>query len=192
MTIRVLKKNRRAFDGIVEAAADHNEPEDGVESPGNHRSANAALDQYIAYVNTAEANISRRGQTNRFYQTVTTSFAAVIALLVSNNLPERATSGWGLTIILGLSGFLLFILGRLWAGQLLQHRRLSSSKYAVLHEMEKHLPFSPFKAETEFYNEKRWRFGMVASESIMPLVLSLIGLLLVILAVLLAPAVAIL
>ena len=129
---------------------------------------------YNTFVNTAERAIESRLVANRFYM----SASGAVFLLFS----FLATEGPSLTpptdrvvmcgLLLALSAVQLF-----WATSILAARRLSSSKYAVIQEIEaEHLPIGPFTREWRIYKSKpRSWFTQTRIELTFPIVLGIVS-----------------
>jgi hypothetical protein len=99
------------------------------------------LEQYKIYFESADRISSRRQSANSFFVTINT---ALIALTGYVCLGSDAAHGpyW----LVGLSGV---ILSYMWYRLIRSYRDLNTAKFKVIHEIESHLPISPFDAEWE-------------------------------------------
>ncbi|KAF0232542.1 MAG: hypothetical protein FD177_2429 [Desulfovibrionaceae bacterium] len=122
------------------------------------------VEQYKEYVKSADNLSSRRGQDNKYYITVLSSFVAGTFYLYSHQ--EFSHNKGELVTILGLLGLLLSLS---WKQRLISYRQLSSAKYKVLHDMEQHLGFPCFKDEWKHIlsAEKKYK-NLTSSEEKLP------------------------
>ena len=103
------------------------------------------LDQYKLYVEMADNISARRADSNQFYVKVLAALLAIIALAAklplgnSNAQVQRITN---LAIIM-----LALVLCVVWYVNIESYRQLNSGKFAIIHEMEKTLPFPCYDAE---------------------------------------------
>jgi len=105
---------------------------------------------YRLYVDTAERNIDRRIETNKFYLTLVAGIFVAYAFLLEGKLKTPPQSldlvstiaHWTLPV-------LLLIVSVTWFLALRTFRSISSAKYKVIGEMEGNLPYSPFGREWE-------------------------------------------
>ena len=143
------------------------------------QSLNTKLQIYFEYIKTAERNIDRRGETNRYFQTILAAVIGVMVFLAAGELKFLSIAS---TPVIGLAlaamGIIVFALGIFWGWQLEAHSRLSTIKYTILHMMEEDLPYTPFSREVEEFEARKWRFSMVSSEKWLPRLLTLLGLVL--------------
>lgn len=98
---------------------------------------NHLLEQYKLYVATTDKISDRRQTTNNFYLTLN---SAIFAL--SGYLSVTLKDFWILyTAILGI------LISIFWIQNINSYRQLNSSKFDIIHEMERYLPASIFKTE---------------------------------------------
>lgn len=100
------------------------------------------LEQYKKYLDMADKISDRRSSANTFFLTVNTGLISAFGLA---NLASQRTSKF-LFIAGGLAAILL---SYSWYRLIRAYRDLSSAKFNVIHEIEKHLPLRPFAAEWE-------------------------------------------
>lgn len=102
------------------------------------------LEQYKIFVEMADRNSERRGLTNKFYITILTGLLALTSWAVSNTVFCDFINALLLLIaILGL------ILCGIWFININSYKQMNQAKFAVIHEMEKHLPFPCYEREWE-------------------------------------------
>lgn len=129
---------------------------------------------YKTFVDTAERNIERRLQTNRYFFALTAALFVAYAFLLENRtkrLPDdleviHTIAFWTLPV-------LLLIISLSWYLAIRAFRSLSKAKYDVISRMEKELPQKPFLLEWEA-QEVKILTGTVI-EMIVPLVFGLIA-----------------
>jgi hypothetical protein len=103
---------------------------------------------YRLYVDTAERNIDRRIETNKFYLTLVAGIFVAYAFLLEGKLhtaPQsvdliHAIAHWTLPV-------LLLIVSVTWFLSLRTFRSISAAKYKVIGDMERLLPYDPFGKE---------------------------------------------
>lgn len=109
---------------------------------------NRLFDQYRIYVELMDKVVDRRHATNTLFLTtnsgLVTFFVAVIALLPDLGLPFEPLEIALLAFVIATCGIILSIL---WFFLIQNYRNLSSRKFAVIHELEEHLPTRLFAAE---------------------------------------------
>lgn len=96
------------------------------------------LDQYKLYVEMADRVSGRRLTANTYFLSVNTALLGYVAYIAKENTSYL----W----LLGLAGVALCWL---WFRIIRSYRDLNTSKFAVVHEIEKLLPLSPYAAEWE-------------------------------------------
>jgi hypothetical protein len=103
------------------------------------------LDQYKLYVEMADKVSARRADSNQFYVKVLSALLAIIALaakLPLGNSSAQIQKITNLAIIM-----LALVLCAVWYVNIESYRQLNSGKFAIIHEMEKTLPFPCYDAE---------------------------------------------
>lgn len=105
------------------------------------------LEQYKLYVEMADRISQRRDQSNRFYVTIVSALAAIVAVIARFGVPADADNG-ALSHIgflaIGLFGLALSIM---WLFNIRSYRALNSAKFAIINEIEKRLPFAGYTEE---------------------------------------------
>lgn len=134
------------------------------------------LDLLKAYLETAERNIDRRGETNRFFQAVFSGLIGVLVVASSGKLDFIIASNGdiNLPVVATLSAF-TGIMGWFWAGQLESHRELSEAKYAVITEIEDYLGIKIYTRENRYFEEQKWKYTMTNRELLPPRMLMIAG-----------------
>jgi hypothetical protein len=136
-------------------------------------SADRDTELYRLYVETAEKNIDRRMETNKFYLTLVAGIFVAYAFLLEGKLltaPQsvdlvHTIAHWTLPV-------LLLIVSVTWFLSLRTFRSISSAKFKVIGEMEGSLPYNPFGREWEARNRFLTGSGV---EVIVPVVFILIA-----------------
>ena len=101
------------------------------------------LRQYELMVNSACQVTAWRQTTNGFYLTVNTTLLAVATYLFGS---EQLT-----VQVISLIGIAIAIL---WRQNIEYHRKLNSSKFQVIHRIEKRLPMEIFRLEHEYFKRE--------------------------------------
>lgn len=136
----------------------------------------ALVDLYKLAVEMADRVSARRGTTNSFFITLQSALMAVLAFLVGDQ--HGAGPRWAPAVV-GVVGLVCSIT---WFVLLRSYRDLNRAKFAVITEMETHLPFALFASEwASLKNDpvKKWRqryaeFGAV--ERVIPWVFAALNL----------------
>lgn len=100
------------------------------------------LEQYKKYLEMADKISDRRAAANTFFLTVNTGL--ISAFGIANVIVQRTSK-----FLLIAGGFAAILLSYSWYRLIRAYRDLSTAKFYVVHEMEKHLPVRPFDAEWE-------------------------------------------
>jgi len=129
---------------------------------------------YRMFVDTAERNIDRRLQANRYFFTLVAAIFLAYSYLLEDR-PRRLSANAELPQIIATWAlpFLLLIVSVAWWLAIRAFRNLSRSKYNVIAQIEKDLPQRPFLQEWELHQTKFLSGTRV--EMIVPLVFSLIA-----------------
>ena len=108
------------------------------------------IEIYKIFVETAERNIDRRLQANRYFFTVIAGVFAAYAFLAEARAKGLANQ---FEIINSLAFVILptflSIISLSWFLAIRAFRSLSTAKYAVIHRLEQELPQKPFIQESE-------------------------------------------
>ena len=97
------------------------------------------LDQYKLYVEMVDRVSGRRLTANTYFLSVNTALLGYVAYIAKDS-----------TAYLWLLGSAGVALCWLWFRIIRSYRGLNTAKFAVIHEIEKLLPLSPYAAEWEF------------------------------------------
>ncbi len=102
------------------------------------------LEQYKLYVQSVENVSARRVASSSYLLTLNTALVALYGL-------QSASFGenWW-TLLVPIAGILV---SWLWGRIIKSHADLNSVKFALIHEMEQHLPAAPYKCEWRLANE---------------------------------------
>lgn len=105
------------------------------------------LEQYKLYVQSAEHVSARRLASSRLLLALNAGLAALYGIR-----PEGFESGWALSVpVLGI------VVSHLWSRIIRSHRELNSVKFALIHELEQHLPAAPYTCEWRLAEQGRGR-----------------------------------
>ena len=106
------------------------------------------LELYKTAVEMADRTSARRAGANSFFLTLNTALAAVVGIVSSarkppphSNLPLLDAFGLVVTAVAGI------VLAFVWWLLLRYYRRLNTSKFQVINQMEERLPVRPFTEE---------------------------------------------
>lgn len=129
----------------------------------------ALIEQYKIYVEMADRVSSRRGLTNTFFLTSNSAFVVLASPALSN---KPVSAPWVLLVLVALASQCA-----IWFSLLGSYRRLSSTKYRTVGQMEERLPARPWAAEwselgTGTGIRRYWRLGLL--ERWVPLVFLLV------------------
>lgn len=99
------------------------------------------LEQYKLYVEMADRISARRLTTNQYFLTVNTAIIGAYAIATAVGL-KRLEPQWAAFV--SLAGLILCYT---WRRLVQSHDQLNAGKFAVIHEMEKLLPYPLFERE---------------------------------------------
>ena len=103
------------------------------------------LEQYKLYVQSAEHVSARRLASSRLLLALNAGLAALYGIR-----PEGFESGWALSVpVLGI------VVSHLWSRIIRSHRELNRVKFALIHELEQHLPAAPYTCEWRLAEQGR-------------------------------------
>ncbi len=102
------------------------------------------IEQYKMYVEMADRVSARRADTNKFYISLLTALLAILLLVVEKNIFSSLQSLVFLAIAL-LGVALCFV----WIINIRSYSQLNTGKFAVIHDMEKKLPYACYDREWE-------------------------------------------
>jgi len=103
------------------------------------------LEQYKIYVGMANEVSERRSKTNSFF--LSANSFLITALGVLTNFKVSETMGFLWLYVSSAAGILFSIS---WLLLVRNYKQLNSSKYQVIHAMEKKLPSSPYGKEWQY------------------------------------------
>lgn len=133
------------------------------------------LDQYKICIEMADRISARRLIASNMYITICSALVVVFGIG-----PEKfgSASPYALRILILI---LLFIVSMLWLISIIYYRDLNSAKYAVINEIEKFLPRSPFTDEWILFKQMRnsrlgiWKGTLSNAETIIPISIMLLS-----------------
>lgn len=108
---------------------------------------NHLFEQYKLFIESIEKTSDRRQQANNYFITINTALISLIGLSFQINLFEN--SPW-LKILFAILGIVIcFVFYFL----IKSYKQLNTGKFAVIHEIEKHLPLALYKYEWQILGE---------------------------------------
>lgn len=122
-----------------------------TESAASTRSQDPTLllEQYKLYVEMADRVSSRRIEANKFYTSILSGILALVSIV---SVPLTVQS-----VVLAAVAVLGIALCVVWLVNIRSYRELNSLKFAVIHEMEAHLPFACYDREWEILRNGKGR-----------------------------------
>ena len=129
------------------------------------------FEQYKLYVESVEKTSDRRQHANNYFITINTALISLIGLSFQIKIFENLA---GVKSVLALVGIIICIV--FWY-LIRSYKQLNTGKFAVIHEIEKHLPLALYKYEWEVLgkgedNKKYYPFSHI--ELIIPWVFGII------------------
>ena len=112
-------------------------PEQGYESKEKYQAH--LFEQYRLYVEMADRISSRRQTANSYFLSINTALLGFVGYVGTKDSP-------GYLWLVAAAGITL---SYLWYRLIRSYRDLNAAKFKVVHEIEKHLPLSPYDAEWE-------------------------------------------
>jgi len=108
---------------------------------------NHLFEQYKLYVESIEKTSDRRQHANNYFITINTALISLIGLSFQIKIFENLA---GIKSVLAFVGIVIcFIFWHL----IRSYKQLNTGKFAVIHEIEKHLPLALYKYEWEILGE---------------------------------------
>lgn len=129
----------------------------------------AALNLYQVHANLTVMSELKRQQANQIYMAIVSAIIAACAVIASEQL-----SSFAIDALLAL----MILLNFAWAMTIQYHRRLSTSKFAMLLKLEKELPFQPFADEWKVFKDPKTRphaIELTKIERMVPIALSCVA-----------------
>jgi hypothetical protein len=102
------------------------------------------LEQWKVCVSMADEISKRRHGANAFFLSINTATIAFLGIVQAK--PDTHAVWF---VVAGLAGLTLSLA---WQRTIQSYRDLNTAKFAVIHEIEQHLPVRPFDAEWSFVN----------------------------------------
>lgn len=129
----------------------------------------AALNLYQVHANLTVMSELKRQQANQIYMAIVSAIIAACAVISSEQL-----SSFAIDAMLAL----MILLNFAWVMTIQYHRRLSTSKFAMLLKLEKELPFQPFADEWKVFKNPATRpraIELTKIERMVPIALSCVA-----------------
>jgi hypothetical protein len=133
------------------------------------------LEQYKLCIEMMDRTTTRRNQTNSFYTSLLSSLLAILAIATNKDVAQFQNIKFQAIAFLAVSilGILLCII---WYINIQSYKQLNSSKFKVISELEKQLPFACYNKEWEFLkNDSRYKgyLTQTSVERIVPFILAI-------------------
>ncbi len=96
---------------------------------------------YKTYLELTDRISARRQGANSFFLTINTALVGLVSYASFNTPPGAGIDSY---LLIGATGIFLCLL---WYRMIKSYRQLNSARFAVVHEIEKHLPLRPYDAE---------------------------------------------
>jgi hypothetical protein len=132
------------------------------------------LEQYKIYVEMVDRISSRRSQMNNFYITLLSGLLAVINAFTNNQIKQFKDGHFQQVSVLAVSLLGLFLCVS-WYANIQSYRKLSSSKFKVIFELERQLPFTCYENEWKLLKQDKRYQGYLTQtnlEEVLPIVLA--------------------
>jgi hypothetical protein len=129
------------------------------------------FEQYKLYIESVEKTSDRRQHANNYFITINTALISLIGLSFQIKLFENLA---GVKLVLAFVGIVICVI--FWY-LIRAYKQLNTGKFAVIHEIEQHLPLALYKHEWKVLgegkdNKKYYPFSHI--ESIIPWVFGVI------------------
>jgi hypothetical protein len=135
------------------------------------------LDIYKIYIEMADRISNRRQNANSFFLTINSAIIGFGGYVKTSKLNDN---NW----IIALAGIVLCYV---WYRLIRSYKDLNTGKYKVIHEIERHLPISPFDMEWELIGKgknSKLYLPFTRVESKIPIVFGIIHLITILLSIL--------
>ncbi|MDZ8257347.1 hypothetical protein [Nostoc sp. ChiQUE01b] len=131
------------------------------------------LEQYKLFIEMMDRNSSRRIQSNNFYISILSSLLAFIVLITNKDISQfKETKFQAIAFItVAILGIILCLV---WYVGIQSHKTLNSSKFRVINELERQLPYSCYEKEWAYLKkDKRYKTFLTSTsvDRILPIVL---------------------
>jgi hypothetical protein len=110
------------------------------------------LEQYKLCVEMADRISARRVIISNFYMSFLSSFLAFLSIVTNRSIQSDYQN-----ILIVLASLLGIMLCYLWNLNIASYKRLNASKFDVINEMEKQMPFPCYTQEWEILNQNKDR-----------------------------------
>lgn len=128
------------------------------------------LEQYKLFVEMADRVSARRGQMNAFYISLLTALLALLSFIGNKDLGfSFKNDQFQKASVLAIAA-LGVVSCIIWYFNILSYKQLNASKFVVIHEMEKSLPFPCYEREWEILKKNRSYLQQTNLESYIPFV----------------------
>lgn len=133
------------------------------------------LEQYKLYVEMMDRTTARRNQMNSFYISILSGLLAIIAIATNKDIAQFQDTKFQIAAFLAVA-ILGVLLCAVWYKNIQSYKQLNSSKFKVISELEKQLPFACYDREWEFLKkDKRYQGYLTQTnvEKILPFILAI-------------------
>lgn len=133
------------------------------------------LEQYKLYVEMMDRTTTRRNQINSFYTSLLSGLLAIIAIATNKDVAQFQNIKFQAIAFLAVSVLGIFLCA-VWYINIQSYKRLNSSKFKVISELEKQLPLACYSKEWEsLKNDGRYKgyLTQTSVERIVPFILSI-------------------
>lgn len=113
------------------------------------------LEQYKLYVEMADRISARRVQMNSFYISLISGLLALLSIFGNKEIFSNFQDGRWQNIVVLLIGLVGITLCFVWYSNIRSYRQINSVKFKVIHEIEKHMPFSIYEREWEILKKDK-------------------------------------
>jgi len=133
------------------------------------------LEQYKIYVEMVDRVSFRRNQMNSFYITLISGLLALITIITNKDINQFQNVRFQQASFLAIS-VLGLLLCASWYLNIQSYKNLNSSKFKVICEIEKQLPFACYEKEWNYLKKDKNYQGYLTQtkvERILPIILSI-------------------
>jgi len=107
------------------------------------------IEIYKAYLQMADKISDRRQSANSYFLTINTVIVGLISYISLGSVIKNSHPFYGLVSVAGM------VICYSWYRLIRSYKDINSGKFKVVHEIEKHLPISPFDDEWEILGRGR-------------------------------------
>ena len=107
------------------------------------------IEQYKTYLDMLNHSNEQRIATNQFFVAINVSLVTFLATILEHMFDSDSGNVSVLLLLLPLPALTGYCLSRLWCFLLISYNTVNSSRWNVVYDMEKTLPYQPFQSEWE-------------------------------------------